>query len=244
MIWELIFIFFVILVGSFIQGTTSFGMGLFAMGLLPFILPFKDSSLLVIALLTLGSLSIVLKLYRHIVFRSFIVILTTALGGRILSFFFLDAFGDMDFLKKWLGILLIGIVLYLIFSKNKETSTAMLHPITPVFLGFVGGFIGGAFAVGGPFFVIYFLLLYKDKLSYNANLQTTFFITNLFTVILHMVNGDFHTSLYFGFIVGMIAVILGINIGLRVFGKVSRDWVQRFAMAIIFISGVNLILFS
>lgn len=35
MLWEYIFIFFIILIGSFIQGSTGFGMGLFVMGFLP-----------------------------------------------------------------------------------------------------------------------------------------------------------------------------------------------------------------
>jgi uncharacterized membrane protein YfcA len=244
MVFELAIVFIILLVGSFIQGTSGFGMGLFAMGLLPIMMPIKESSLLVISLTTIVSLTIVLKIYKYIKIKGLLIILAAALTGRIFSFLFLHAFGDMDFLKKWLGFLLVAMVAYLFIDKKKDGSDKHLTPIFPIILGFIGGFIGGVFAIGGPFFVFYFMLLYKEKHSYNANLQMTFLFVNLFTLILHMLNGDLNSSFYAKFMIGVLSVFIGTNVGMYLFEKLPRERVQKSAMFVILLAGINLILFT
>ncbi|MGO4888170.1 sulfite exporter TauE/SafE family protein [Anaerobacillus sp. MEB173] len=244
MFWELIFIFLIILIGSFIQSSSGFGMGLFAMGLLPLILPLKDSSLLVISMITLVSLSVVIRLYKYIELKGFIVILIAALSGRVLSFLFLTSFDEIDVLKKWLGFLLISMVFYLLFNKKRQATYSIIYPIVPIILGFIGGFIGGVFAVGGPFFVFYFMMLYKEKHSYNANLQTTFFISNLLTIVLHLAHGDLNSNFLLYFIIGVLSVLIGTKIGLHFFEKISREQIQKYAMVIIFLAACNLIFLS
>lgn len=245
MLWELIFIFFIILVGSFIQGSTGFGMGLFTMGFLPLFLPLKDSSLLVIFLLSILSLSIIIKLYKYVEFKKFWLILIVAFCGRIVSYFFLTSFGEMDILKKGLGFFLIGLLVYILFLNKKEAARKlMLHPLAPIILGFIGGFTGGVFAVGGPFFVFYFLMLYKEKHSYNANLQVTFFLTNIFTLILHTGNGDISTIHYLYFLTGTLSTIIGVELGLKLFEKLPRERIQKSATFVVLIAALNLIIFS
>ncbi|NEU30489.1 sulfite exporter TauE/SafE family protein [bacterium LRH843] len=242
--WEFIFIFIILLIGSFIQGTTGFGLGLFAMGFLPMLLPLRDSSLLVMSLAAILSLSIVIKMYKYIEIKSFWVILAAAFTGRILSFIFLTSFGDIDSMKRLLGIFLISMVVYLLFFNKKEASSSMMHPVVPIILGFCGGFIGGVFAVGGPFFVFYFLMLYKEKHSYNANLQLTLFLSNLFTIILHTIHGDLNLNHSMYFLIGIFSVIIGSSVGLRLFERIPREKVQRSAMAVVLIAGLNLLIFS
>lgn len=245
MLWEYIFIFFIILIGSFIQGSTGFGMGLFVMGFLPLLFPLKDSSLLVISLLSILSLSIIIKLYKYIEVKRFWLILIIAFCGRIGSYFFLTTFGEVNLLKKALGFFLITLLILLyIYNKKESARKMMLHPLAPIILGFIGGFTGGVFAVGGPFFVIYFLMLYKEKHNYNANLQVTFFLTNIFTLILHTMNGDINTTHSLYFLIGLVSVIIGVGLGLKLFEKLPREKIQKSAMFIVLIAALNLIFFA
>ncbi|MCM3761713.1 sulfite exporter TauE/SafE family protein [Alkalihalobacillus oceani] len=241
---EFLFIFLIFLIGSFIQGVSGFGFGLFAMGFLPLMFTLKDSTLLVLSLTLFISLTIVFRIYRYIELKGFLVILCAALTGRVVSFFFLTSYGEMDILKKVLGFFLIGMVIYLLTKKKGEPSKLLLKPIFPITFGFVGGLIGGIFAVGGPFFVFYFLMIYKEKHRYNANLQTTFAVTSLFTMFLHGLNGDFDSTFLLYFAVGLVSVFVGANVGLRLFEKLPQEKIKLFAMCIVFLAAVNLLVFT
>ncbi|GAA0364069.1 putative membrane protein YfcA [Bacillus horti] len=242
--WELIFVIGIFIIGSFVQGASGFGFGLVAMGMLPIMFSLKDSTLLVMSLTLILSLNILSKIYKYIEWRSLFIILSGAFVGRLMAFFFLTTYGEMDFLKKWLGVFLVLLVLYLFFKKDRQVSEVWMKPIVPVLLGSLGGFIGGVFAVGGPFFVFYFLLLYQDKRKYNANLQATFFLTSLFTLILHGSHGDINTSFYLYFIVGIGSVFLGSTLGLKWFDRLPQALIKKLAMSLVLLAALNLILFN
>ncbi len=242
--WEFLFVIGTLFIGSFLQGSSGFGFGLFSMGLLPIILTVKDSTLLVLALTLITSSMIAARVYRYIEVRGLLVILGAALTGRVFSFFVLNLYGDMHFMKQGLGLFLIGMVLYLLLGHKHSPSTIKMNPMFPVLLGFLGGFIGGVFAVGGPFFVFYYLMLYEEKHRYNANLQTTFVFTSLLSILLHGLHGDFDANFASYFLLGAVSVFLGSHFGLKWFEKLPREQIKRYASFIIFIAGLNLIIFA
>ncbi|PIB51889.1 TSUP family transporter, partial [Pseudomonas sp. 2822-17] len=97
------------------------------------------------------SASIALQMFKHIKWRSLIVILAAALIGRVGGFFILHNYGEQDFLKIILGIFLISVVIYLFWSKPPNPEKKINGTWLPIILGLAGGLIGGIFAVGGPF---------------------------------------------------------------------------------------------
>lgn len=241
MSWELILVFVLFLLGSFVQGVSGFGFGLVVMGILPIFFTIKDSTLLVMALTLFLSLNIVRKIYKHIELKSLVFILGAALLGRLASFFILSTYGELDILKIWLGFFLIGMVVYLLLKKDRAPHPGFLHPVVPIILGLTGGLIGGIFSVGGPFFVFYFMLLYQDKHKYNANLQTTFLCTSLFSLVLHSFNGDLNLEFVLYFAVGLGSVLLGSTLGLKWFEKLPHAMIKKMAMGIVLLSALNLI---
>ncbi|PAK43176.1 sulfite exporter TauE/SafE family protein [Priestia megaterium] len=242
MIEELILVLFILFVGSFIQGVSGFGFGLFSMGFLPLFLTLKDSTLLVLALTIAISLNILFRFFKCINWKNISVILIGALTGRIFSFYFLNTYGEMDWAKKTLGFLLIAMVLYLLTTK-KETNSSMLYknPLFTTIIGLIGGFIGGVFAVGGPFFTFYFLMRYKEKNHYNANLQASFIITNAFTLTLHGINGDYNSSFWFYLLPGLCIIWIGTNLGLRWFEHLPRERIKKLVSIIVLLSGLVLL---
>lgn len=150
MIIELVLVFLILFFGSFVQGVSGFGFGLIAMGFLPLMFTVKESTLLVVSLALVLSLSIALQLFKHIQWRTLIVILSAALVGRVGGFFVLHYYGDQDILKVFLGVFLIAVVIYLFRSKPPKPGTKVNGTWLPVILGLGGGLIGGIFAVGGP----------------------------------------------------------------------------------------------
>lgn len=87
MVVEFIIVFIIVLVGSFIQGTSGFGFGLLAMGLLPLLFSIMDSTLLVLALTLIVSFRILTRMYTYLEWRGLVVILAASFTGRIGSFF-------------------------------------------------------------------------------------------------------------------------------------------------------------
>jgi uncharacterized protein len=241
--WELFLVLLILFIGSFLQGTSGFGFGLFCMGLIPFFLPLKSSTLLVLALTIIISLNIVLKLKEFLLIKELYTILIFALTGRVFSFFFLNYFGDMEIMKLILGFVLIGSVFYLNLKK-KDLSFRFGGIYFAMIIGIIGGFIGGVFAVGGPFFVLYYLMKYHEKNIYNANLQFTFVFLNTFSTILHGLNGDFTNTLSLYFVLGIVVVLIGANLGLRWFRYLPNDFIKKLVSVIVLISAFNLIFLS
>ncbi|KGA99189.1 hypothetical protein AJ85_13365 [Alkalihalobacillus alcalophilus ATCC 27647 = CGMCC 1.3604] len=242
--FELLMIFMIVFVGSFIQGVSGFGFGLIAMGLLPYLFTLKDSTLLVMALTVFLTLRILISHYRALDLKGLMLILMAAIVGRVGGFFVLTNFGELDILKSWLGFVLLAMVVYMLLNKKPQKVNQQPSKILTVTLGVVGGFVGGVFAVGGPFFVFYFLMVYADKLKYNANLQAVFFVTSILTVTAHGFNGDFHSSFFVYFAVGLVAVLLGVSLGIRSFSKLPANTIRYVAMIIVACSALNLMFFS
>jgi uncharacterized protein len=242
---ELVIILLVLLIGSFIQGVSGFGLGLISMSFLPLLLPLKDSTLLVLVSTAVISLKIVYKYRISIRWNAIIYILLFAIIGRICSFFVLNEFGDLLIMKKLLGVILIGFVFFL-FKKdaiNPDSNIIKMKPFT-AFIGFLGGMIGGVFAVGGPVFVIYLLLRFSEKTEYNVNLQTVFLLTNVFTIILHLLNGDFHHVLGKYVLIAIVPVLIGVQFGLHWFEKLPNHLIKKLASYIVLLAGLNLIFFT
>jgi len=242
--WELIFVLAILFVGSLIQGASGFGFGLFSMGLLPLLLPFKDSTLLVLALTIVISLHVAVKFRKSIRSKDLLSILSFALAGRVLSFLILTFYGETEIMRKLLGLVLIGMVVYLYMSEKKAYAPSLGKPIFPMLIGLIGGVIGGIFAVGGPFFVFYFLMRYKEKESYHANLQASFVIMNSFTILLHGIHGDFTNSFVLYFLLGTVAVLAGVRAGLKWFERLPHVQIKKLASFIVFAAGINLLIFS
>jgi uncharacterized protein len=241
----LLYIILILVIGSFIQGVSGFGLGLISMSFLPLLLPLKDSTLLVLVSTAFISLKIVYKYRSSIQWKAITYILVFAFLGRICSFFVLNELGDLIIMKKILGILLIGFVFFL-FKKDAihPDSHIIKTKLFAAFIGFLGGLIGGVFAVGGPVFVIYLLLRFTGKIEYNVNLQTVFLLTNVFTIVLHLFNGDFHHDLGIYVIIAILPVVLGVQCGLHWFEKLPNHLIKKFASYIVLFAGLNLIFFT
>lgn len=241
----LVFLF----IGSFCQATTGFGFGLICIGLLTIFLSVKEC-LLIINTLTIVMSFLILWRYRtYIRLKSLVIwLLPAAIAGRTLAFVSLKFFGEMDWAKKALGLFLLLMVVYLILQKRRSRDqTQDLRWERPGFAmgsGLLAGFIGGAFAGGGPFLVVYFLMKYADKKYYIANLQVVFFLQSIFTFGLHGMNGDYtaHVAIYM--LAGIPVAMLGSYAGAKLFDRLPTARIQQAAYTIVLMAAVNAMIFS
>ncbi|SDO38353.1 sulfite exporter TauE/SafE family protein [Alkalicoccus daliensis] len=245
MIIELLLIFIILLAGSFIQGVSGFGFGLIAMSFLPLLFTIKESTLLVVSLALVVAVSIGLQMWKHIKWKSLGVLLGAALVGRVGAFFVLSRYGELDIMRDILGAFLLMVVAYLFFGAAKAKNVSIKALWLPILFGFLGGFVGGIFAVGGPFFVFVLMILYADdKYAYSANMQVTFMFTNAITILLHAVNRDFTSGFLLYFLVGVVTVLIGTKLGVICFKYISQENMRRVAGAVVALAALNLLLFQ
>lgn len=229
-----IILFIICFVGSMIQGITGFGYAIFALTLLPFFIPFKTAVVAVSILAMLMTSSMAYKLREHIDKRVIAIPLIASIVGRSIGVYAFNRF-ETGFLVNILGIILISISVWMFYFadklKIKEGKGRAL------FAGLASGLLGGMFNMGGPPLVIYFFGIYKDKLAYNATLQTIFSIGGMYTVFLHFLSGNITSDVLGLSVIGLASVILGSSVGLIIFSKVNKGFVGKFISVFICIMG-------
>ncbi|MCM3748766.1 sulfite exporter TauE/SafE family protein [Paenibacillus pasadenensis] len=232
-----------LLVGGFLQGSAGFGVGLFAAGIMTAFVSVKDATLIILALTIVMSSYVLIRLWRHVRWTMMAWVLAGTAAGRLAAYGFIHRFGETAAAKQWLGFMLIAIVIYLCLRPRIESrfQSLMRWNGTAAGIGALGGFIGGAFAVGGPVYALYFIHLFQDKKEYNATLQAVFILSNLFTLALHGSSGDLGGTFWLYTLTGIIPVLAGVMLGSLLFRRMSRTAILNWAYIIVALSAVRLI---
>ncbi|MEA4971129.1 MAG: sulfite exporter TauE/SafE family protein [Candidatus Pelethousia sp.] len=223
-------------IGAFLQAALGFGYAVFVMVFFPLILPSINEAVTVCALTGMLISGSMLFSYRksaqpkkllwpigaYFVVAPFAIRLSTHIPHREMSII--------------LGLFLLALGLYYLFSADK-----LRIPCTPtagIAAGSVTGLFGGLFSVTGPPAALYCLSVTDSKDAYVGTLQFFFFITNIYTIIVRVING-FVTgvvltwSLFAG--LGMVA---GILLGGAVYKRMDLSSVKRWVFLFISLMGV------
>ncbi len=226
-------------IGAFLQAAMGFGYAVFVMVFFPLILPSINEAVTVCALTSLLISGSMLFTYRksaqpkkvlwpigiYFVVAPFAIRLGTHIPHRELSIA--------------LGLFLLAIGLYYFFSADKLRIPCT--PATGIAAGAVTGLFGGLFSVSGPPAALYCLSVTDSKDAYVGTLQFFFFTTNVYTMIVRVING-FVTgvvltwSLFAG--LGMVA---GILLGGAAYKRMDLSSVKRWVFLFISLMGVWII---
>ena len=242
---QILFILLIAFAGAFVQGAVGFGFGLFSVGLLTFFLTVPESTVTVLALTVLLSFQILVRYRGFIRLGDIWLLFGAAIAGRVGAYFFLTDFGDALWVKQALGGLLLGLVgLTALQERERLRLPEMDQRALQILAGAVGGFAGGAFAVGGTFFVLYMLGRYEDKRQYTANIQCLFLALNVLSLSLDAAAGHLPrvTYLYVG--VGALSALLGVRLGLLCFDRIPMRWVRRIVHVIVVLASGVLLAFG
>lgn len=242
---DILFILLIFFFGAFVQGAAGFGFGLFSVGLLTFFLTVPQSTAVVLALTVLLSVQILVRYRKFVRLGDIRVLFAAALVGRVGAYLFLADFGNAGWVKRALGALLLGLVLLSAMQgTGRVRLPALDQRVLQMLTGAVGGFVGGAFAVGGTFFVLYMLGRYEDKRHYTANIQSLFLTLNVLSLALDAALGHLPhiTYLYVG--IGALSAFLGAKLGLLCFDRIPMQWVRRLVHAIVILASCSLLAFG
>lgn len=234
--YTFILIFAMAFGAAFVQRVTGFGFGIFIMTVLPFLLPsYGEATTLSGMLSIMTAIPMLGFIWHHLNWRKLMPILITFLitswgAVKIVSI------ADDIILKRILGAALILAAAWFYFFNSKVT----LKPTWPVqiTMGTLSGLMGGLFGMQGPPAVLYFLSATDDKNEYMALSQAYFLIGNTMMTIYRAQSGYLTTNVGIGWLYGVIAVIIAVWVGGKVYTKLSTPTLRKIVYLYMAVSGL------
>ena len=217
---------------ALIQGATGFGFSIVAMPLLSLVFPVRTIVPVGMLLLLGFTTQLAIRLRKHIDMKLVAVPLIASLGGRGLGVFLLMNLEIGYFRFAW-GLVLLAFAVYFLFFRERLTIKPGM--ITGLSAGFLSGLMGGMYNAGGPPLVLYYFACAPDKRRYSAAMQVIFSLSNVFSLFMHFCYGNINLPVLKLAGVGMVVVLLGSLLGLRILARLER---RHLAAAISFFTVV------
>jgi len=231
-------LFFITLVGSFLQTNIGFGFPVLAMIFLPSLFPFSTAVALcqIIAIVSTGYLTI--YYFKHIAWKILLPLLLVSLGVTVLVTITSIAMSNKN-LQIILGAALIVISMYTIrFSERTH-----IIPTVPtgMIMGMLAGIGNGLFGISGPPVALYLLGAKIDKESYLATIQCYFLISSICAILVRTSYGALTRSHIPFILIGWLGIALGTYIGLRVFSQLALSSLRKLVYTFVGISGAVIV---
>ncbi len=234
-------LFFIICVGgSVIQSVCGFGFGVFAMMFLPYLMPSTLSAVMVNGLL--GMTSSIFLTIRYRKFVSIRKVVVPLMAYLVVSTFLVRVSMALDevLIKRLLGFMMLTLSIYfLIFSSKIRIRPTKTNA---VIAGTLGGVMSTLFGMGGPPISAYYLSDSNSNEEYIASVQVYTVLSNVYVNLARTYNGlcgKLELSLWG---LGIFAVLLGGNLGKRVFSRLDGNALRHAVYGFMAVSGLILIL--
>ena len=238
---DLLPIILLILIGAgagFVQRVAGFGLGIFAMLFLPYLMPHTAAAAVACLFSCCTSSYNAVKHRKSVHFSTLLPLLAGALVVVPIAVRFSTKVPD-DRLKPLLGAVLILLSIYFLFFSRR----IHIRPNVPAGLlcGGMGGALSGLFSAGGPPIVLYLIHATEDKAVYFATIQFYFAVNNIYTTAVRAANGIITGPVLLCAAVGVIGCFAGDRIGSRVFDRLDGQKVKLVIYAGMILSGVLMI---
>ena len=234
--------FFVMMAAAVIQTSLGIGFSMIASPILTLFIPMKTCMAAVsIAAVIVGSY-IVLSLRKHLNWKLAIPAAIGLTSGRVLGVQLLMLLGNGALLKHAFGVLLVLFSGYFFFSRKhgglKIRGTAFMGAA----LGFAAGILGGLFNAPGPIMAIYFISVCENKYEYTATMNLAFFPSAVAASLTHYAYGNISPELIKLSLINLIAISLGVLLGLIAFKKLKKSTVEVGLNLMLIVMGSTLIM--
>ena len=225
-----------VFLGYLIQTIVGFGGTLVALPLLLFVSTLREAVAILGLFSFLISVFLVYKDRKDIAWRSLGIIFVGSLIGVPIGTYLLS-FWDLQFLKHFLGLLIIIYVIYKVFSKKKSSSSYYLKG----FFSLLAGLSVGLYGVGGPFYVA---AIYNEEESarvVRATIIGAIGIANFVRLPSLYIGGLLTSTVMFYFLISLPIFLISLFIGYKFYSKCSDEVLRKFLLAFLFIAGFVLL---
>jgi len=228
-----------IFLGFFIRTLIGFAGALIALPVLLLAVGLKDAIAYISIFYFYSSIYFIKKEWKNIDKRIILKLSIATVLGVLLGVWVL-AHGKPVFLKKALGVFILMYVIYAIYAKDKVFNLPKLE----FFFGLAGGFFSGLFSTGGPLYVI---IVKNSAVTMKTFRATMFGILGLITIVriptlykAGILNAE---QVYHSFYI-IPFFILAISLGKKAYAKLNETVLKNGVLALLFLSGVMLIIKS
>ena len=221
---------------GFVQRVSGFGLSIFAMLFLPYLMPSAQAGATVATFLsTITSGYNGIKYRKSVCFPVLIPMIAAALVAIPVAVA-LSRYISGDAFVIILGVVLILLSIYFVFFGGKIRFKA--NRLGGVMAGLTGGLLNGLFSTGGPPVVLYLSNVTADQTVYFASIQFYFAVTNLYAVGVRVANGLVTEMVLLCTAVSLVGALLGDLVGKKVFDKLNAEALKRVIYVMMLISGV------
>lgn len=224
----------VVFIAAITQSTSGFGFGIVFMAVIPLFWPYKECTVLSMITCLFLQIITIIRLHKHIKWR---MVIFPAIGAFIGTFIGVHLMININprLMNLILGLFLWALAIYMIFI-SKRIHLKQGVP-TELSMGFIGGFMGGMFAVGGPPMVAYYDSVIDEPLTYQATIQTYFMLTTLSNIFNNFLCGNVTAKLITPLCITLISCLLGTLVGIKILHKVSMQVIRKLAYAVMICAG-------
>ena len=228
--------------GAMVSAICGFGMGVFAMMILPYVLASTNDCAAIVGLTSIFQAAMICYTYfkkvqwKDMLFMIIGYLIFATIG--VISSKYLAA----KTLKLILGIFLVTLSVYFIFIAKKLQIKRTKQ--SALIAGSLGGIMSSLFGVGGPPASLYYSSAYEDKEMYIGTIQTYFLITNLYTTTFRAINGIIGREVLLCIPVTIAGMLIGNALGKKIFDRINADTLRKLIYIMMAISGIVMIIES
>ena len=234
-LYKLALVAAIMLGASYIQSTTGFGFGIFAMIFLPSVMLYTEANVLSTILSIITSALVCAATFKNINWKNLFFPLLGALAATQLAVDFIKVQKSQT-LSLMLGIALLGLSVYFFFFSGKIKIKPTWY--AGLIAGIISGVMSGMFAIGGPPVVIYYLQSEKDTDAYLATISAYFVFSGMISVAAKASAGFITRNVWIGFAIGLVGMLVGSFIGKLTRDKADAKSIKKAVYAAMALSGI------
>ena len=227
------------LLGGVVQASTGFGFAIVTMSIWPLIMPFRSAVAVEVFVALVLCIRILWPLRSYVKPR---MVLWPFIGSLILSPLGLATMLGVpeSIMRRLLGGTILILAIYFVFLGGRlRFRQCAPHGLAA---GVASGFFGGLLGMGGPPMVAYLLSVTQEKKEYGANLQVFFVVMGFYHLLLHGLANNITAQVLTYSAVGIVGVLLGSLIGVRIFNRMSIDSLRKCIYTFMAVFGVYLLI--
>lgn len=234
---SLIIILIIIFISTLIRSAFGFGDAIIAMPLLVLFIDIKIVTPLIALIAFFISISILIKNWKQIEFKSAWRLIIASLAGIPIGLWYLKDANE-NIIKLVLGAM---ILIFAVFKLVQPKIIVLKSDILAWLFGFIAGVLGGAYNTNGPPIVIYSTLKQWNPQNFRATLQGYFFTTGILVVAGHAFAGNFSSYVLIHFLYCLPVVLFSVIIGARLNRRMSFVRFHKYIYLLLILLSLNLI---
>lgn len=218
----LLFLAAVNFLAALVQGSCGFGYGLIAMALMPLALPMSVCSAASAVTVVAIGLQMTLALRKQLQPKVIALPVGCCLLTVNLGLYLLDTFDELT-LRIILASLLV-VVTALFFIMRRKRLALPDRWYSAVGAGLLAGLSTGLFNIVGPFLLIYYMNICKTTLQLKANLEFSFLIAGMYSLVMHLfVYQNITLAVLPQVSSAAIAAVVAGFVGLKIYRRINAD---------------------